>query len=165
MLKYGDGGVYSLLIGGEVYPRIYRWAVGRTVLARYISNFSWSLPRYITSYSMKNLAFHRLLKWKMIILPILTTSLMHFCLPFHYCSLTRNITSHIWRTCFYIAYMHMKNDCTCQFSLPHLYIFLFKKPLGGCTFLTFWSVRQTDVSIHSTKEFFVLSNPRGQIIK
>ena len=44
-----------------------------------ISNFSCSLTRNITSHSMKNLAFHSLLRWKMIILPILTTSRMHFC--------------------------------------------------------------------------------------
>ena len=32
----------------------------------------------ITSHSMKNIAFHSVLRWKMIILPILTTSLIHF---------------------------------------------------------------------------------------
>ena len=42
-----------------------------------ISNFPCSLTRNITSHSMKNLAFHSLLRWKMIILPILTTSLIH----------------------------------------------------------------------------------------
>ena len=35
------------------------------------SNFPCSLTRNITSRSMKNLAFHRLLRWEMIILPIL----------------------------------------------------------------------------------------------
>ena len=34
--------------------------------------------RYYTSHSMKNLAFHSLLRWKMIILPILTTTLIQF---------------------------------------------------------------------------------------
>ena len=34
-----------------------------------------SLTRNITSHNMKNLAIHSLLRWKMIILPILTTSL------------------------------------------------------------------------------------------
>ena len=43
-----------------------------------ISNFPCSLTLIITSYSVENLAFHSLLKWKMIILPILTTSLIHF---------------------------------------------------------------------------------------
>ena len=35
--------------------------------------------RNITSHSMKDVAFHSLLRRKMIILPILTSSLMHFC--------------------------------------------------------------------------------------
>ena len=42
-----------------------------------ISHFPCSLTRIITSQSMKSLAFHSLLRWKMIILPILTTSLIH----------------------------------------------------------------------------------------
>ena len=41
-----------------------------------ISNFPCSLTRNITSHSMENLAFHSsLIRWKMTILPILTTSL------------------------------------------------------------------------------------------
>ena len=48
-------------------------------LLRVISfNFSCSLTRNITSHSMENLAFHSLLRWKMIILPILPISLIHF---------------------------------------------------------------------------------------
>ena len=43
-----------------------------------ISNFPCSLTRNITPRSMKKLAFHSLLRWKMIMLPILTTSLIHF---------------------------------------------------------------------------------------
>ena len=43
-----------------------------------MSNFPCSIPRNIASHSMKNMAFHSLLRWKMILLPILTTSLMHF---------------------------------------------------------------------------------------
>ena len=39
-----------------------------------ISNFPCSLTRNITSHSMKNLAFHSLLRWKMIMLPILPFS-------------------------------------------------------------------------------------------
>ena len=40
-------------------------------------NFSCSLTRNITSHSMKNLAFHSLLRWKLINnIPILTTSLI-----------------------------------------------------------------------------------------
>ena len=45
-----------------------------------ISNFPCSLSRNITSHSMENLAFHSLLRLKMIITPILTTSLIHFSL-------------------------------------------------------------------------------------
>ena len=45
-----------------------------------ISNFPCSLQRNITSHRMKNLAFQSLLRWKMIILSILTTSLIHFSL-------------------------------------------------------------------------------------
>ena len=43
-----------------------------------ISNFPSSLTRNITSHSMENLAFHTLLRWRMIILQILTTPLIHF---------------------------------------------------------------------------------------
>ena len=44
-----------------------------------MSNFLCTLSRNITSHSMKNLAFHSsLIMWKMIILPILATSLTHF---------------------------------------------------------------------------------------
>ena len=42
--------------------------------------FPCSLTRNITSHSMENLGCHQLLRWKMIILPILTTSLIHFSL-------------------------------------------------------------------------------------
>ena len=45
-----------------------------------ISNFSCGLIRNITSHSTKNLAFHSLLTWKIIILPILTTSLIYISL-------------------------------------------------------------------------------------
>ena len=38
------------------------------------------LHQKFTPHSMKNLAFHSLLSWKMIILPILTTSLIHLSL-------------------------------------------------------------------------------------
>ena len=40
--------------------------------------FSCSLARNIASHSMENLAFHSLLRWKMIIIQILATPLMHF---------------------------------------------------------------------------------------
>ena len=40
-----------------------------------ISNFPCSHTRNITSHSMTNLTFHSLLRWRMIILPIHTTSL------------------------------------------------------------------------------------------
>ena len=42
-----------------------------------ISDFPCCLTRNITWHSMKNLAFQSLLRWKMIILLILTTSLIH----------------------------------------------------------------------------------------
>ena len=42
-------------------------------------NFPCNLARNIASHSMKKLAFHNSLRWKMIILPILTTSPVHFC--------------------------------------------------------------------------------------
>ena len=45
-----------------------------------MSNFPCSLTRNITSHSMENLAFRSLLWWRRIILPILTTSLIHFSL-------------------------------------------------------------------------------------
>ena len=41
-----------------------------------ISNCHCTLTRNITLHSMKNLAFHSLIRWMMIILPILTTSLV-----------------------------------------------------------------------------------------
>ena len=43
-----------------------------------MSHFSCSLTRNITSHSMENVAFHSLLRWKMIIIQILATPLMHF---------------------------------------------------------------------------------------
>ena len=43
-----------------------------------MSNFHCSLTRNITSHIIKNLAFHSLLRWRMTILAILTTSLRHF---------------------------------------------------------------------------------------
>ena len=55
--------------GGELFlPK--EWSV---------SNFPCSLTRNITSHSMKDLAFQSLLRWKMVILPILTCSArLHF---------------------------------------------------------------------------------------
>ena len=47
-------------------PKLKEWS---------ISNFPYILTRNITLHSMKNLAFHSLIRWKMIILPSLTTSL------------------------------------------------------------------------------------------
>ena len=43
-----------------------------------MSNFSCSLTRNMTSHSKENLAFHSLLRWKMILIQILTTLLMLF---------------------------------------------------------------------------------------
>ena len=45
-----------------------------------ISNFPCSLTGNITPYSMENLAFYSLLRWKTIILTILTTLLIYFSL-------------------------------------------------------------------------------------
>ena len=45
-----------------------------------MSNFPSSPTRNITSHSKENLALHSLLRWKMIALPILTTSPIHFSL-------------------------------------------------------------------------------------
>ena len=42
-----------------------------------VINYSCSLTRNITSHSMENLIVHSILRWKMIIPPILTTSLIH----------------------------------------------------------------------------------------
>ena len=43
-----------------------------------MSKFPCSLTRNMTSHSMENLTFHSLLRWKMIIIQILATPLMHF---------------------------------------------------------------------------------------
>ena len=45
-----------------------------------ISNFACSLSRTIPSHGMKNMAFHSLLRWKMVMLQILTMYLIHFSL-------------------------------------------------------------------------------------
>ena len=58
------------------YPLILILSLPRVINFK----FSCSLTSNITSHSMKNMAFHSLLRWKMIILPILTTSLIHFSL-------------------------------------------------------------------------------------
>ena len=43
-----------------------------------MSNFPSSPTRNMTSHSKDSLAFHSLLRWKMILIQILTTLLMHF---------------------------------------------------------------------------------------
>ena len=43
-----------------------------------IIDFPCSLTRNITSHSMNSFTFHNFLRWKMIILPLLTKSLTHF---------------------------------------------------------------------------------------
>ena len=43
-----------------------------------MSNFPCSLSRNIRQHSMKNWSFHSLPRWKMITIPILATSLVHF---------------------------------------------------------------------------------------
>ena len=64
-----------------------------------ISNFPCSLTRNITSHSIKNLAFHRLLRWKMIILLIL--SLPHLYISLFYSlfySIQFECQKKAWRT-------------------------------------------------------------------
>ena len=55
----------------QLFASVLLWRQMRTGVK--VINF-----RIITSRSMKNLAFHSLLRWNMIVLPILTTSLTHF---------------------------------------------------------------------------------------
>ena len=45
-----------------------------------MSNFPCSLTRNTASHGMENLAIHSLLEWKIIVPPILATSLIHFLL-------------------------------------------------------------------------------------
>ena len=52
-----------------------RW--GRFCLVRN-KPFTPMSDKFKISHALKNLGFHSLLRWKMIILPILTTSLIHF---------------------------------------------------------------------------------------
>ena len=61
---------------------VWLWAAAWTLpLPRVIDlKFSCSLTSNITQHSMKNLAFHSFLRWKMIVLPILTTSCIHLSL-------------------------------------------------------------------------------------
>ena len=62
--------------------RLENWAAGSAVSFHSqewsISIFPCSLTINITSYSMENVAFHSLQRWKMIILLIPTVSLIHF---------------------------------------------------------------------------------------
>ena len=83
-LQWKDWKVMSVLSGTNT-KRMIQAPMGTEILTRSlqewsISNFSCSQTRNITSHSMKNLAFHSLLRWEMIILPILTTSLIHLSL-------------------------------------------------------------------------------------
>ena len=64
---------------GEPAGEILLTTVGTLSLPKVINfKIPASLTRNMTSQSMENLAFHSLLTWKMIILPILATSLIHF---------------------------------------------------------------------------------------
>ena len=56
------------------------WSLNVRLFVWSISDFPCSLTRNITSHSMKNLAFHSLLRWKMIILPVLTILILHLSL-------------------------------------------------------------------------------------
>ena len=75
----------AAVLVAESSPVIYTWLLqfALCIIKTFhsqewsISNSSCSLTRNITSHSMENLAFHSLLRWKTIILPILTTSLIH----------------------------------------------------------------------------------------
>ena len=79
-----------------------------------MSNFPCSLSRNTTSHWMENLAFHSLLRRKMTVLPILTTSLIRFYLTlstpksdhfqFSPAALPEIVHHTVWRTWFFIAY-------------------------------------------------------------
>ena len=70
-----------------------------------MSNFHCSLTRNITSLSMKNLAFHSLRRWKMMILEIFTTLLIHLYLKG-------------WKN---VLFQSELSDCTWWQSKPTLY--------------------------------------------
>ena len=63
---------------------IWNWSllgvIGLNLSLPKVSNFKFPLQPHpkITSHGMKNLAFHSLLRWKMIVIPIIRTSLIHF---------------------------------------------------------------------------------------
>ena len=75
----------QLLISPAALPEIWHHTIWRTWLRIFwpfyspewsITNFPCSLTRNITSHNM-NLAFYSLLRWKIIVLPFLTTLLVH----------------------------------------------------------------------------------------
>ena len=72
------GNTWQMVVQGlrtSHYPPLCHWPLHSQEWS--ISNFSCSLTRNIASHNMKNLAFHSLLGWKRITLPILTASLIH----------------------------------------------------------------------------------------
>ena len=65
--------------GPEYRPSVHSQGVRAWKQKKWsIPNFPCSLTINTTTHSMKNLAFHRSLRWKMIILRILIASLIHF---------------------------------------------------------------------------------------
>ena len=73
-----------------------------------ISNFPCSLTRNITSHSMENLAFHSLVRWKMVVLEILTTSPVHFSLgSWENLLFTYNVAMHMFNKNFLIHTVHV----------------------------------------------------------
>ena len=90
-----------------------------------ISNFPCSLTRNITSHSMKNLAFHSLLRWKIIILSIsyYITYISKTIGRMYFLSLGVKRLNLEWRLTWYAADWHGKvTRPSCQ-TLPWLPIF------------------------------------------
>ena len=85
--SFGVHWTHYLLVGLNLFPLFTPGenclsTIRLTLSHPRVINFKFpcSLTRNITSPSMENLAFRSLFRWKMIILPVLTTSLIHFCL-------------------------------------------------------------------------------------
>ena len=71
-----------LLLSPQVAGPLWMWFVAPSYPFHSwewsMSNFPSSPTRNITSHSKENLAYYSLLRWKMIVIQILTTSLIHF---------------------------------------------------------------------------------------
>ena len=70
------------------------------------SNFSCSLTSNIKSHSVENVSFHSFLRWKIIILPILPASLIHFSLKrLEECIFFNLVVERVW-ICWYAESSH-----------------------------------------------------------